>query len=151
MSAPVLQGLGLCAVGVWLFIESLSIRSLGYDALDSPFFPKLGAVLLIIFGIALAVSSIFKKQDKGDEKPKKERFSRSHIKIVIYVCMLIAYAIAIKQVGFILTTIFLVAASYLIMTKNRNIKEIVYSLIFASLTTFAFWYVFEKGLSVMLP
>lgn len=147
VNASVLHGLGLCAVGIWIFIESLSIRSLGYDALDSPFFPKLGAALLIIFGAALAITSLFKK----DEKPKRDRSTQGYTKIVIYMCMLVVYAVVIKQIGFTLTTIFFVAASFLIMTRDRNIKEITYSIIFASLTTFAFWYIFEKGLKVMLP
>ena len=111
MSASVLQGLGLCAVGIWLFIESLSIRSLGYDALDAPFFPKLSAVLLIIFGAAVAV----------------------------------------KSLGFVLTTIFFIIISYLMMVKERSLKEIIYSIAFACATTFAFWYIFEKGLKVILP
>jgi len=147
MSASVLQGLGLCAVGIWLFIESLSIRSLGYDALDAPFFPKLSAVLLIIFGAAVALSAALKKETK----PQKEKSRRSYAKITLYMCILVAYAVAVKSLGFVLTTIFFIIISYLMMVKERSLKEIIYSIAFACATTFAFWYIFEKGLKVILP
>jgi uncharacterized membrane protein YidH (DUF202 family) len=147
MSASILQGLGLCAVGIWLFIESLSIRSLGYDALDAPFFPKLSAVLLIIFGAAIALSAALKKETKL----QKERNRRSYTKVILYMCMLIAYAIAVKSLGFVVTTIFFIFISYLMMAKKISLKEIIYSITFACATTFAFWYIFEKGLKVILP
>ena len=145
LNKDVICGSAITGVGIILYVEATrSIGKLGYDVLDSPFFPKLGAVMLIIFGGALALSSFWKPTES-----KKIQVSNPG-KVVSYITLLVLYSLFLSRIGFIFSTVFFLIASYLVISKHRKIKDFLYSIVFAFSTTIILWLVFVKGLNLLL-
>jgi len=132
--------------GIILYVEATrSIGKLGYDVLDSPFFPKLGAVMLVLFGVALTVTSLLKLAEA-----KKIQVNNPK-KVVYFITLLVLYSLLLQHIGFIFSSIFFIIASYLLISKHRKIKDFLYSIVFALSTTIILWLAFTKGLNLFLP
>lgn len=145
LKKDVICGSAITGAGVALYVEAArSIGKLGYDVLDSPFFPKLGAVMLICFGVALVLSSFWKPTDS-----KKIQVNNPE-KVVTYIALLVLYSLLLQRIGFIFSTIFFIIAGYLVISKHRNIKDCLYGIVFAFSTTIILWLVFVKGLKLLL-
>ena len=145
LKKDVICGLAITGAGIILYVEATrSIGKLGYDVLDSPFFPKIGAVMLIFFGLALALSSFWKPAES-----KKIQVNNPG-KVVSYIALLVLYSLLLSRIGFIFSTIVFVIAGYLIISKHRRIKDFLYSIVFAFSTTIILWLVFVKGLKLLL-
>ncbi|MHC4489435.1 MAG: tripartite tricarboxylate transporter TctB family protein [Planctomycetota bacterium] len=145
LNKDVICGSAIAGVGIILYVEATrSIGKLGYDVLDSPFFPKLGAVMLIIFGGALAFSSFWKPTES-----KKIQVNNPG-RVVSYITLLVLYSLSLHRIGFIFSTVFFFIAGYLIISKHRKIKDFLYSIVFAFSTTIILWLVFVKGLKLLL-
>jgi len=145
LKKDVICGVAIAGAGIVLYVEAArSIGKLGYDVLDSPFFPKLGAVMLIIFGGALALTSFWKPTES-----KKIQVNNPG-KVVSYITLLVLYSLFLSRIGFIFSTVFFLIASYLVISKHRKIKDFLYSIVFAFSTTIILWLVFVKGLKLLL-
>jgi len=141
----VICGSAIAGAGIVLYVEAArSIGKLGYDVLDSPFFPKLGAVMLIGFGVALALSSFWRPTES-----KKIQVNNPG-KVVLFIALLVLYSLLLQRIGFIFSTIFFIVAGYLVISKHRKIKDCLYSIVFAFSTTIILWIVFVKGLKLLL-
>lgn len=132
--------------GIILYVEvTRSIGKLGYDILDSPFFPKLAAIMLVLFGAVLTVNSILKPAEA-----KKIQINNPW-KVVCFISLLVLYSLLLHYIGFIFSSIFFIITSYLLISKHRKIKDFLYSIVFALSTTFILWLAFTKGLNLLLP
>ena len=137
--------------GIILYVEATrSIGKLGYDVLDSPFFPKLGAVMLVLFGVTLTVTSLLKPTLGPRTEAKKIQVNNPK-KVVYYITLLVLYSLLLQHIGFIFSSIFFIIASYLLISKHRKIKDFLYSIVFALSTTIILWLAFTKGLNLFLP
>jgi hypothetical protein len=145
LNKDVICGLAITGVGITLYVEvTRSVGKLGYDVLDSPFFPKLGAVMLTLFGVALAVSSFWKPAES-----KKIQVNNPG-NVVSYIVLLVLYSLLLSRIGFVFSTIVFVIAGCLIIGRHRKIKDFVYSIVFASSATIVLWLIFVKGLNLLL-
>lgn len=136
----------ITAGGIILYVEvTRSIGKLGYDVLDSPFFPKLGAVMLALFGVALTITSLLKPTEA-----KKIQINNSW-KVICFISLLALYSLLLHYIGFIFSSIFFIIASCLLISRHRKIKDFLYGVVFALSTTFILWFAFTKGLNLLLP
>ncbi len=88
LKKDVICGLAITGAGIILYVEAArSIGKLGYDVLDSPFFPKLGAVMLILFGAAFALGFFWKLT-----KSKKMQVDDLG-KVASYIAFLVLYSL----------------------------------------------------------
>jgi len=132
--------------GIILYVEATrSIGKLGYDVLDSPFFPKLAAIMLVLFGVVLTVTSLLKPAEAKIIQVNNPR------KVVCFISLLVLYSLLLQHIGFIFSSIFFIIASYLLISKHRKIKDFLYSIVFALSTTIILWLAFTKGLNLFLP
>lgn len=132
--------------GIILYVEATrSIGKLGYDVLDSPFFPKLGAVMLVLFGVALTVTSLLKPTEA-----KKIQVNNPK-KVVYFITLLVLYSLLLHYIGFIFSSIFFIIAGYLLISQRRKIRDLMYGIVFAFSTTIVLWLIFAKGLNLLLP
>ena len=146
LKKDVICGSAITTMGIILYVEATrSIGKLGYDVLDSPFFPKLGAVMLVLFGVALTVASLLKPTEAKKIQVNNPR------KVVCFITLLVLYSLLLHYLGFIFSSIFFIIASYLLISKYRKIKDLLYSIVFALSTTFILWLAFTKGLNLLLP
>lgn len=142
----VIFGSVITVAGIILCVEvTRSIGKLGYDVLDSPFFPKFGAVMLALFGVVLTITSLLRPAEA-----KKIQINNSW-KVVCFISLLVLYSLLLHYIGFIFSSIFFTIASYLLISKHRKIKDFLYGIVFALSTTFILWFAFTKGLNLLLP
>ncbi|MFB0561913.1 MAG: tripartite tricarboxylate transporter TctB family protein, partial [Candidatus Lokiarchaeia archaeon] len=92
----VVCGSAITIAGIIIYVEATrSIGKLGYDVLDSPFFPKLAAVMLVLFGVALTVTSLLKPTEA-----KKIQVNNPK-KVVYFITLLVLYSLLLHYIGFI--------------------------------------------------
>jgi len=155
---PLVCGSAITTVGIILYVEATrSIGKLGYDVLDSPFFPKLGAVMLVLFGIALTVTSLLKPactKRFGEGRPteaKKPLLSQGPKQVVCFITLLVLYSLLLNYIGFIFSSVFFIITSYLLISQRRKIRDLIEAVVFAFSTTIVLWLIFAKGLKLLLP
>lgn len=133
--------------GVIFLIEASSIRNLGYDILDTSFFPKLTSFLLIVSGIGLFINNLLKRK----ERKQNNEVKKDILKIVIFIMSFVVYLIILPSLHFTFSTVLFIMASYLIIDPSWNLKNIIKGLAFSILLSYGFWLIFEKGFNVLLP
>ena len=142
----VICGSAITIGGIIIYVEATrSIGKLGYDVLDSPFFPKLGAVMLVLFGVALTVTSLLKPTEA-----KKIQVNNPK-KVVYFITLLVLYSLLLHYIGFIFSSIFSIIASYLLISQRRKIRDLIEAVVFAFSTTIVLWLIFSQGLNLLLP
>ena len=145
LNKDVICGSAITGVGIFLYVEvTRSVGKLGYDVLDSPFFPKLGAVMLTLFGVALAVSSLWKPAES-----KKIQVNNPG-NVVSYIVSLVLYSLLLPCIGFVFSTIVFIISGYLVISNHRKIRDFLYSIVFAFSATIVLWLIFVKGLNLLL-
>ena len=145
LNKDVICGSAITGAGIFLYVEvTRSVGKLGYDVLDSPFFPKLGAVMLTLFGVALAVSSLWKPAES-----KKIQVNNPG-NVVSYIVLLVLYSLLLSRIGFVFSTIVFVILGYLVISSHRKFRDFLYSVVFAFSATIVLWLIFVKGLNLLL-
>jgi len=132
--------------GILYFGSCRTIRDMGYDVLGASFFPKLGAVFLIFFGLCLFINSLL-----GIKEVKKKIKMEEKGRIVMFLGTLAFYVYIFSKVGFIFSTMFFIIASYIMLSKSRGIRNIVVGVVFSATTSYLLWLIFTKALNVVLP
>lgn len=146
LTKDVICGSAITIAGIIIYVEvNRSVGKLGYDVLDSPFFPKLAAVMLALFGVALTVSSVAKPTET-----KKTQINNPK-KVVCFITLLVLYSLLLHYIGFIFSSIFFIIASYLLISERRKIRDFIEAVVFAFSTTIVLWLIFAKGLNLLLP
>ncbi len=111
----------------------------------SSFFPKVVVVLLAIFVlIQLVIGIINHKQSKifdGDQQ----------VYMFIMLLGMILYAIGMKYIGFLYSSILFMTVFFWLLGKDRTFKGAIRSTIFAVIVASGFFIVFAKIFLVPLP
>lgn len=140
-----LVGIIVVVLGILISIAALQIpdKSSATDP-GSRLFPLIGSVGMIIFG----AGTFFTAKDEDGFKPavKKEGWARL-VKVVI---VFILYTIALKLVGFLISTPFMMYALVALFSYEKKIP-IWKNALFSVGVSAVIWFVFVKMLTVMLP
>ncbi|MCX7846305.1 MAG: tripartite tricarboxylate transporter TctB family protein [Dictyoglomaceae bacterium] len=134
--------------GVLFLVEASHIKNLGFDILDTSFFPKLTSYLLIISGIGLFINNLLKQRGK---EGKNIEIKENLLKIFIFVLFFVLYLLILPLLHFIFATILFILASYLIIDPSLNLKNMAKGIILSLLLSYGFWFIFVKGFNVLLP
>lgn len=131
----------------------------GFFARSDIYVRMLGAILAISSIILLIKSLSFKK-----EKKHVEKFTFAIRDSVCYITLsLIAYAILLPLIGFIVSTfimMFYLCVLFTIKERNKKLKDCsklelrnigIRSLIYSFISVVALYVIFAQGLSVILP
>ena len=132
-------------LGVIIGLAALQIpdRSSATDP-GSRLFPLIGCAGMIIFGAGI----FFTAKDVEGFQPavKKEGWGRL-IKVIL---VFVIYTIALKLIGFLFTTPFLIYALVALFSYEKKIP-VWKNALFSISVSLIIWFVFVKLLTVMLP
>lgn len=120
--------------------------SLGYGA---DFMPKVIAYLLLACALGFLVQGFRCPKQEATQKAGKRDYT-SAIRFAIAFGLLVAYAVLLKPLGFIPMTILYVFCQSQLMVPPEK-RSFVISAILAVVTAFLVYFVFTKGLSMVLP
>lgn len=108
---------------VLFYAFSLKIQPTTSDVLGSRFFPQAIAIILVILGLILIVTSISsgKRILTEEEEKKIEKIDRINQPLVLTTVLLFAYYFLCISIGFLLTSIlYLFGASRVLMSEEEK-------------------------------
>lgn len=154
-----ISGIFIFAFSLFFFILSFSINLTNIDKLvGSRLFPQIITILMMMFSLWLIIDNLIKnkknikiEQVNDDGEVEKNDGPKPNYKNTILVFLSLAiYIFLLNIVGFSIATIFyLFTQMCLLETKTkRNFGK--YAII-SVLATFAIYFIFTKGFSLILP
>lgn len=127
---------------VILYVNTGNIKNLA-SASDpgARLFPYIGEALLAICSICVLLS----KSDVKSGFQKKE-----WLKLLLVVGCMILYALALKWLGFLISTPVAIIIFIFILKSEEKVKPVV-AVVLAITVTVGLYYLFTKGFSILLP
>lgn len=98
----VMLGLGLAMILLLIPLAVDEPRRVKYAALSPSYYPRIIAICLSILGLVIAVRSALARPTEAAEKTENRPDAMQRIFIVF--CLLLAMALVLKTLGFIVTT-----------------------------------------------
>jgi putative tricarboxylic transport membrane protein len=154
----IISGVFLSLLGIAMFITTNGIKSICGETTDvgSAFMPKIGAVLLTVFGIAVFIGGISKylsmentavKTDTPETSVEKSRKMRS---ILLTLALIGAYIFLMNLLGFIIASILYLFFQILLLAPVEK-RNYFYFAVIAFTSSVGIYYLFYKAFSMMLP
>lgn len=171
-------GVLLFALGLAMFIGAFSIKALLKTAsTTSSFMPKtLGIIMMLLSALLVAKDLLKKNADENasaltaetvedmeklvgvvvaekDAAPEEESSREGARKRILFSILLLAgYVFALRDVGFLITTVVYVTCQALILTKPEDRKKYwIRWLLIALIVAVSVYYLFRYTLNLMLP
>lgn len=149
--ADVVVGAIVAVFGGFVLFLSLQLRFYSANVPGPGFFPTLLAIALIVLGASLALTRLLKassgvEKDGGVEKfelPSRRQAVRS---LGLWIALLVA-ALLMANLGFLLTTLLLVAVIVFLFERRRGISAVLTTVLIPLLA----WLLFAQLLQVRLP
>ena len=104
---------------------SFQIQATTSDVLGSRFFPRAGAVLLVILSLIQIVQALVSKEELTEEAEKKMKQEDAlNSPLVLTTIFLFAYYFLCTQIGFVITSIlYLLGESFVLMPDEDRKKK----------------------------
>ena len=137
-------GLILVAIGVVMGILSMSIRVRGRSTdPGSRLFPMIACVLIAVCGII-----VFFMASKAQPKPYVGK--DGWLRILIFMAVMIAYLLALKYLGFLISTPFFLFATSTMLSGEKK-ASLPGRIIYAAVLTAVAYLLFKNALKMSLP
>lgn len=141
----------ISAFGFVYLIMSFSVRQYGDAVLDSRSLPKVLGALLLVFGLIRLFASIkILMKANSDEPATEPEEAGSRIHVILTLALMLAYALTMKTLGFLIsTTVYMFFQSIILFPKRKMnyLITIAVSLIFSV----SVYLVFVRVFSLVLP
>lgn len=108
-------------------------------------FPKLVSVCAIFVGLGLLVSSLKQKPEESQQLINELK-GYEWAPVLIFIVMMVVYALLLRPAGFIATSIAFLAIGGIILGEKRYVTLLVIS----SLFTVGIWYLVQEVLGIFL-
>lgn len=131
----------------WIFYATRQYPSDYSGAPGSGFWPRVLAVVAVIFAVVLIVLSLSKRQTTEAERPVFQFFSMGMKRIYWMLFVMLLTAVSILSLGFILTSLWFASAVMVIMNERR-VKWIVLASVGITATIYI---IFSWILNLSLP
>ncbi|MBS6642430.1 MAG: tripartite tricarboxylate transporter TctB family protein [Clostridiaceae bacterium] len=140
-----LVGCIIVILGIIISLAALQIpdKSSATDP-GSRLFPMIGSFGMIIFGSGIFLTA----KDKEDFKPAVKKGGWARLAKIVIVFIL--YTIALKLIGFLISTPFMMYALVALFSYEKKIP-VWKNALFSIAVSGVIWFVFVKLLTVMLP
>lgn len=143
----------LAVLSIVMLISAMFIPAGGSLGFGADFMPKIVAGLLLLCSLGFLIQSIrTPRQEKTEEKTEeKKKFDYVPLmRFGIALGLLILYVALLKSVGFIIMTALYIFAQSLFMVPQEK-RSILRSGILAVVTSLLIYFIFTKGLNMVLP
>lgn len=139
----------LATISIVMLISAMFIPAGGSLGFGADFMPKIVAGLLLVCSLGFLIQSIrAPKQEKSDEKKKFDYVPLMRFGIALG--LLVLYVALLKSVGFVIMTALYIFAQSLFMVPREK-RSILKSAILGIATSLIIYFVFTKGLNMVLP
>jgi hypothetical protein len=135
-----LLGLIVLLVAGFLFVETFNFKTVDWDPLGLPFWPRVLLALLAVLGIYLVIRGSL---DQGPFQPLEWR-------AFVVLGGALAYVLAIDIVGYLIATPLYLILFHLALGGISR-RHLIEAVIVALIATGLIWYVFQDMLSVQFP
>lgn len=139
----------LAVLSIAMLISAMFIPAGGSLGFGADFMPKIVAGLLLLCSLGFLIQSIrAPRQEKTEEKKKFDYVPLMRFGIALG--LLILYVALLKSVGFIIMTALYIFAQSLFMVPREK-RSVLRSGILAVVTSLLIYFIFTKGLNMVLP
>lgn len=119
-------------------------------------FPRIIFGVLIIFALIIIIQSIMKsmREKKAIISFDNRRFFIEQFdktKLFGSLALLVAYSLALKFIGFLLSGIIFISLFNILFSGDRSKKGIIKSIIISTIETLIIWFVFGYLFNITLP
>jgi len=135
-----LVGLIVLLVAGFLFVETFNFKTVDWDPLGLPFWPRVLLALLAVLGIYLVIRGSL---DQGPFQPLEWR-------AFVVLGGALAYVLAIDVVGYLIATPLYLILFHLALDGFSR-RHLIEAVIVALIATGLIWYVFQDMLFVQFP
>lgn len=148
-----ISGLFFLLLGVFVLIYSISLPTPNIgNGVYPNIVPLLAGIGTLVFGAILVskVAILSKKQGIKKEKVKEEKAKTSNIPLIGTIILFAFYALCVKNIGFIVTTVvYLIAQMYLLTIGKK--KHHIFIVGISVVSTMIIYIIFTYGLTLFLP
>jgi len=149
-------------LGIAVYVDSLNIKGIKGFIVTSAFFPKIAAILLVLFGMIIIIGAILSqiKQKKRPSNTKEAIIKESNAEniedsinwklVLSSILMLAMYLVLMEPIGFLITTFLYLFFQITLLAPKTKRKYLLFTILSAS-TSILVYVVFVYGLSVILP
>ncbi len=137
-------GLILFAIGVAMGILSMGIRVRGRSTdPGSRLFPLIACILIAVCGVIVFLTA-------GKATPKPYVGKAGWLRILIFMAVMVAYLLALKYLGFLISTPFFLFATSTMLAGEKK-TSLLGRIIYALVLTAAAYLLFKNALKMSLP
>ena len=133
---PLVFWIGL---GLFVLVHSYSLGLKGITGPGPGLMPFLVGLLLLLVSFYLLVTSLLKRRD-GDDVREERQSTVNLGKVSLVVASLIAYAVFMERLGFLITTTLLLITLLKGMGSKKWSSVVMFSVLTSLITYFAFTY-----------
>jgi putative tricarboxylic transport membrane protein len=142
------MGCILTALGIWMLADAINFGRFISGGIGADFFPKIISTALVLIGLLLAAGA-YKAARKQAEK-REAAVKNNYAEFAAVIGLFILYILALKPLGFILSTAPFTFLLILILSPRENRRYLLFAAI-AVAVTIAAYFLFVKVFYVMLP
>lgn len=140
------------AYGLFFLIGSFFIDARRRSGdIGSAFMPRLVGIGIVLLS-AIYLLMLLKQRRKDEPKNSVESKQNYKIKgVVLTTVSLVAYALLMRVLGFVVTSTLYLFAQMMILATNPTKKQIIFYAVISIVVPILVYYIFTEGFSLLLP
>lgn len=141
---------GICGLifSVALYALSVQIGLKENTTIGADFLPKIAAVVMLFMFAIVTYRGAVAVKNGVEEAPRD--YKSNYLGVVIIFAAMIAYAMLLKPVGFIITSMVFLLLAIVLMTKKEELKPVL-TIVITVVAVLFIYFVFTKVFGVRLP
>lgn len=145
-----ISGTVLLLLAIAVFARASTITSKFPTGVDSGFFPERCAAVLALLALAILFRALRREERGNDPAGSEDAVPAETGHACLVFAAMVAYAVLLPLLGFILATLLFIAAMLLLMSASgqRNLPAFAATTL---IVTFAVFAIFTFGFGVVLP
>lgn len=131
-----------------LYILSVQIGTKENTTIGADFLPKIAAVVMLFMFAIVTYRGAVQIKNGIEEKPQD--YKSNYLGVVLIFAAMMAYAIFLKRLGFIITSLAFLIVAIVLMTKKEEQRPL-FTVILSVIAILFIYYTFTKVFGVRLP
>lgn len=143
-------GLFFIVFAIIFFIYSFKIKAMAKTSIGPEFLPRIICILIALLGLAMTISSVVNgnksAEDKNEGEPKENKFM-----VLATFILLALYVFLLKEIGFIITSIFYLMIQITILIPDRSKKNLIITGVISTTIPIVTYFLFVNVFNLLLP
>lgn len=141
---------GICGIifSIALYMLSVQIGLKENTTIGADFLPKIAAVIMLVMFAIVAYRGAVQVKNGIEEKPQD--YKSNYLGVAIIFAAMMAYAVLLKPVGFMITSLVFLILAIVLMTRKEELRPI-FTVIVSVIAILFIYLIFTKVFGVRLP